>query len=392
MLSRLAPVSENSLGGAQMQFRSLTTLALITVFVVVMAACGKSSSQAEVQDAGSTNSPTSSIASTNTPVPTANAVPTVVQTPTPTNTPQPTPTSEPTATPVPVQYTLPELGPVLGKEDDGIRGALAINYTDWLPNSKGSDLKPATLDIFTPAEDGDWPIVVIMPGSDSQPRRYLPLAQALAKQGYMAVVFHYVTMNIQTPYQVPRSVEEASCAVRFARKAASDYGSQNSSVVFVGHSFGGYIGSIISNTADDWTGSCLVNDESGLPNHFIGVAGFYSIAVGRSITASVFQLDGPMYVNTFLGGTVDEVPEAYFAMDAINHIGRNKDLTITLITGKSDETRGLVSAKLFAEELAESGVIVEPIVTDNGHLDVVSPNTEGGQAIIERVLELVPIE
>ena len=366
----------------------------MVVAALAIVACGGGDSPSDADDAAAATvpatTPPTAPAAEDTPVPTQTPVPTPTQTPEPTATPKPTATPEPAATRTPVEFELPELEVLLGHEDDGLRGARGVNYTDWLPSSKGADLKPAQLDLWVPSDEGDWPIVVIMPGSDSQHTRYWPLADSLAEEGYLVVVFHYVTQNTQTPYQVPRSVEEATCAVRFARKVAKEFGSEDSRVVFVGHSFGGYIGAIISNTADDWTGSCLVDDESGLPDHFIGVAGFYSINVGRAITASVFQIDGAKYVVSFMGGTKDEVPDNYFAMDPINHIGRNEDLTITLISGKTDETRGEVSARIFAEELAEAGVTVEPIITDNGHLDVVGPKTEGGQAIVERVLELAP--
>lgn len=136
------------------------------------------------------------------------------------------------------------------------------------------------LDIFSPLRQKDWPIVVILHGGEVTKKSVRSLGIALAEQG--VVVFtpeyqSYTPLPDQIPDQIRTSVEDAACAVRFARAHGSEFGGDPKQITVVGHSAGGAFGAVISLAGDQFYGDCLVHEGSATPNIFIGLDGAYDI-------------------------------------------------------------------------------------------------------------------
>jgi acetyl esterase/lipase len=88
----------------------------------------------------------------------------------------------------------------------------------------------------------------------------------------------YLSANIALSDKVLGGLEDAACAVRFARAKAEQYGTKSSArLVLAGHSAGGAIGLAVMLAGNDFKGDCLTNEGSALPNAFVGLDGAYDI-------------------------------------------------------------------------------------------------------------------
>jgi acetyl esterase/lipase len=174
--------------------------------------------------------------------------------------------STPTYQPTP-DLSTPTLSPLLDKK-------LEINVVTDIPYT--SERK---LDVYSPVTPGDWPVVVVLHGGDLTKSAVQGISKAIAQNG--AVVFT-PTYRSGQPYppsdRVLGGIEDAACAVRFARAEAEQYGTKNSArLVLAGHSAGGAIGLTVMLAGDDFKGDCLVKEGSALPDAFVGLDGAYDI-------------------------------------------------------------------------------------------------------------------
>jgi acetyl esterase/lipase len=100
------------------------------------------------------------------------------------------------------------------------------------------------LDIYAPAEPGNYSIVVYL-HSMSEVKEYgLPLMQALAEKGVIAISINFdgahpsdAITNHGRGFR--EMAETAACAIRFAHKKALDYGDNVTQLCLVGFSLGG---------------------------------------------------------------------------------------------------------------------------------------------------------
>ena len=113
-----------------------------------------------------------------------------------------------------------------------------------------------TLDVCTPTEPGDWPVVVCVPGWGQTKYLWDVLIRGIAEQGVVAISINY-------PYMYPiiavmnhgrgfrEMAETVACAVRFARTKALDYGINAAHVTLVGFSLGGGAAAYVALVGDD---------------------------------------------------------------------------------------------------------------------------------------------
>ena len=212
-----------------------------------------------------------------------------------------------------------------------------------------------TLDIYVPAGDGAWPVLVMLHGGLGNPGRYAPTAEALAAEGVLVM---NVTWQSNEPTQ--QSAEGVACALRFARATAGDYGGDAENVVVMGHSAGAAIGSITALSGDSWGGEgCSAAEVSALPNAFIGVAGPYDPTATPGDDRSFIK-------------TTD--PELYERLNPLNHLGNNPDLVVLLLHGDRDSTVPIESSIQFHEALLGAGYQTSLMILEGiGHEDPVAP-------------------
>jgi acetyl esterase/lipase len=198
------------------------------------------------------------------------------------------------------------------------------------------------LDVFSPLLQKDWPIVVILHGGEVSKNSVRSLGKALAAQGVVVFTPEYQSYTPppdQIPDQIRTSVEDAACAVRFARARGSEFGGDPNQIILVGHSAGGAFGAVISLVGDQFYGDCLVHDGSAIPNIFIGLDGAYDI--NRYTSEERLQMAPPEEWS---------VRSPYTYVDITPNLG---NIPFYLFVGK--ETELLQDAQAFREALMENG-------------------------------------
>ena len=227
------------------------------------------------------------------------------------------------------------------------------------------------LDVLAPETPGNYPVVVVFHGGGwvgGSPDDIAPLAEAIAEAG--AVVFN-------APYRLalrgggyPMTFEDASCAVRFAREYAAEFGGNPGFVTVVGYSAGAHIGAITALAGDSYTGDCAVQSGSALPDGFVGVAGPYDTDL----------LDPLMGV--FFGTDRSEDVASWDDGNPHNHLGENPNLIVRLIHGELDLVAPVEFSIFLDDDLAGAGYDVElTVVKDGTHTSVVDPRVDGTAAI-----------
>jgi acetyl esterase/lipase len=244
--------------------------------------------------------------------------------------------------------------------------------------TKIADIEYATkrkLDVYVPVESAGRPVVVVVHGLGQGRRELRPLAEAIAAEG--TVVF-----NISTVFSVPPldGIENISCAIRFARATAGDYGGDPSSITLVGYSSGAAKGSIVAMDGDAYQRDCVVTDGSALPDALVGYEGPFDYATHVYGSFNVSRLE-------------DEDPAMWRAVNPYSHIGGNSDLIIRLIHGRDDDTAWYdvppeVSAE-FHQALSDAGYDVELTYVEGATHGSLRPGTEAFEVTVQQVLEVV---
>ncbi|MDH3259564.1 MAG: alpha/beta hydrolase [Acidimicrobiia bacterium] len=315
---------------------------LVLALALILAACAQDTPAAEAGATTSTTSPTTSTA----PAPSTTEATTT------------TSSTSTTTTLATGSTTLSADGTVLISEN--------IPFTSQL-----------TMDVLTPTTPGAYPVVIMFHGGGwvgGDPDEITPLATAIAAGG--AVVFN-------APYRLalrgggyPTTLEDASCAVRFARERALEFGGNPAFVTVVGYSAGAHIGAVTALAGDSFTGDCNVESGSSLPDAFVGVAGPYDTDL----------LDPLMSV--FFGTDRAKDPVAWEDGNPHTHIGENPNLIVRLIQGELDPLVPVGFSIAFNDDLLEAGYNVElTIIKDGTHGTVVDPLADG-DAVVAAVLAL----
>ena len=227
------------------------------------------------------------------------------------------------------------------------------------------DVSEQRLDVYAPTEPGAWPVVVFLHGYHEEKEGHEKLSQAIAEQG--AAVFTvdwFVWIPDLTVREKGKGFREMSetvtCATRFARATAPDYGGDPARVTLVGFSAGAAMGASVALAGDhhdrlweEFTSNrggpppqvgCLVSGGSAHVDAFVGIAGPYSIRRSEA-----------------------KDPELTAITDVYAHLGENPDLKVRLIHGEEDSTVQLEHSVQFNDALAEAGYDTELIPFDGGH-------------------------
>lgn len=210
------------------------------------------------------------------------------------------------------------------------------------------------LDSFAPPSGTMLPVVVMIPGGPVAPgiREYLwTLARLVAWRG--AVVF---TADYRSGPQwgggYPQTFADVACAINFARDRAPALGGDPARVTLVAHSFGGFPGSVTALSAHDFAvdaPECLAAAGDGRPDALVGVGAIYG-----------FDHIGPDFLAQMLGGTRDEVPDAWDATD-ITVLAATKghpSPPVRLLAGTNDPVAPITTAEEFASILRSAGIDV----------------------------------
>jgi len=168
----------------------------------------------------------------------------------------------------------------------------------------------------------------------------------------------------------PTAYEDVSCAVRFARANSSLYGGDGSTVTLVGHSLGGYVGSVVSLTPNEYQGDCdAVGD--GRPDAFVGLSGNYDLA-SPSVAGDMVK---------FYGGSVSDTAAVRTLTDPYT-LGATPQIPIRLVSGLSDTTVPSIVAEYFDDYLEAYSWDVElTLVPGGGHQTILNSDAFGAISV-----------
>lgn len=207
------------------------------------------------------------------------------------------------------------------------------------------------------------------------------LAKAVARSG--VIVFNADYRGVRPAEQKgwPKAVDDVACAVRFARAHAADYGGDATNLVLVGHSFGGYVGTLVALAGDDFDGDCLVDGGSALPAAWIGIS--------ANCLVGVPPPPHPLW-STFYGGDADDKPGVWQKGDPLNHVGGNPGLLVRMIHERDDPIVDLVQPRTLIRELREDGYDAALTVLEgNDHWGPLDVDSRAGAATLDIIESIV---
>lgn len=197
------------------------------------------------------------------------------------------------------------------------------------------------LDVWRAKDVSGGPLIVALHGRPRTRADMEPIARLLAEAG--GVVFnadYRGSARVELGY--PIAYEDAACAIRFARAHAAEYGADPDRVVLVGHSFGTYVGAIVTLNGDRYRGACLVDAGSAEPDAFVGLSGSYH------------WHKTPAW-NTFFGTRYAADPERWIEGHPYEQIGGNPDSVWRFVTQRRDPVLDPDSSLAFHELLEDAG-------------------------------------
>ena len=287
----------------------------------------------------------------------ATAEPTTAPAATPAATPGPeTPVA--TTNPPPATTTklpAPETTPEPPKEiiKDGYR-----ILTDVVYGTGGETV--LKLDVYIPDETVSCPtpaVVFIHGGGWRQGDKYPSRVSLLVEAGFVAVSINYRLSDV-APF--PAAVEDAKCAVRWLRAHAEKYNIDADRIGVWGGSAGGHL-SLMVGLAD-----------GGLGLEGSGGWGEYSSRVQAACsyygpTEMVRLAERDNAARAFLGGTPEELPEAYRLASPLQLVTID-DPPILMVHGDGDPVVPLEQSQLLLDAFRERGMDAQLIVVENaGH-------------------------
>jgi acetyl esterase/lipase len=228
------------------------------------------------------------------------------------------------------------------------------------------------LDIYVPTGQGPFPTVVLARGGPGGlgGRHYLSsFARELASSGFLVFNADYRDVA-DGGGGYPAAFQDVACAVRFARSQAARYGGDVGPLTLVGHSLGGWVGSVVALDDHEFTGGCLA-DGSGRPDAFVGLAGSYQIDAG--------EVDSDF--NVFFGGGPAETAAARAASNPFKYATRSP-IPVRLVAGTGDSTVYPSASVALDAFLAGRGWNVRlTLVPGASHLGILAATDTGSPSV-----------
>lgn len=214
-----------------------------------------------------------------------------------------------------------------------------------------------SLDVWAPAEEGSFPVVVALHGGFSNKQSLQVLSGAIVAHGIVVFSPSWHSTAPTSKEVILTGYEDAACALRFARRHAAEYQGDPARIIVVGYSAGGALGATITLAGDDFSGDCLVEEGGALADGFVGLEGLYTIL--DSIPATV----------------LDDMPEDTVKLidpfDALARQPVREEVEFVLFAGDESEEYVDPSDK-FLEALLSKGYSAQLTeLTDCSHWEIV---------------------
>lgn len=139
----------------------------------------------------------------------------------------------------------PEIKIVYPEADKSVKSEENVTYKTV---QEGNEPRPIFLDIFRPAQKGKYPAIVMIHGggwSSGDKSMEKPMAQQIAKKGYVAVAVEY-RMSPEAKY--PAAIYDIKAAIKWLKKNAERYDVDTTRMAIEGESAGGQLAALVGMT------------------------------------------------------------------------------------------------------------------------------------------------
>ena len=205
------------------------------------------------------------------------------------------------------------------------------------------DGHPLTMTVYRPTSAGRFPILVQIYGGAWQrgsPDDDRTFATYMASRGHVVFAIDY---RHAPRWKWPAQIEDVRSALGWIRAHAAEYDGDASRLVLLGRSAGAQL--------------ALVAAYEGTPSDVVGVVSFYGptdLAEGWRVPPRPDPLDARAVLETYLGGTPDQIPEPYRAASPITYVSAKAPPTL-LLYGSRDHIVEARFGRMLNDRLRAAG-------------------------------------
>jgi acetyl esterase/lipase len=183
---------------------------------------------------------------------------------------------------------------------------------------------PLRLNLYQPLQSGKYPAIVVIYGGawrSGSPNANEEFSRYMAARGYVVVAIDY---RHAPEFRFPAQVEDIKTALNFIRQSADQYEIDLDRMAVMGRSAGAHLAMLAAYPPESFPFRAVVN-----------YYGPVDLTSGYRDPPNPDPIDSRAVLKAFLGGTPDELPEAYQLASPFNYVTRPLPPSL-LIYGKND--------------------------------------------------------
>jgi len=219
------------------------------------------------------------------------------------------------------------------------------------PNPQSVQTNPAigdrgVIDIFPPRSDGDAPFVLAIHGGGwygGDRHAYVSTIEPLIARGFAVVTCSY---RVSSEEHFPAAYDDLLHLMGWLRDHSRDYGLQSQRCALLGGSAGGHLALLLS------TRGLLEHRDQMIP---IAATVAYCPPVDLRLQYEHDQSRGTDPAERFMGGTPDELPDAYRAASPTHFVHRDMP-PVWIAHGDADTIVPFEGAGQFVDRMRAEGL------------------------------------
>jgi acetyl esterase/lipase len=235
-----------------------------------------------------------------------------------------------------------------------------VSYDDRFEEGK--------LDLYLPGDSGAHPTVMFIHGGAwrwGDKFHFANMARRLARSGWVAASINY---RLVPEGEFPKAAQDCACALAFLQQNADQYDIDPNAIAVMGYSAGGHLSSLLGVA---WDSDAIAPDcAAGRPSRPAAV-------IPGSGAHDLIARSDATWVQDFVGGTYDELPNKYHQASPIENIDGGEP-PFLLITGGADWIGVDEQSRWMRDALRAKGNQAEELrLAGGGHL--LQPGIDSGE-------------